>query len=119
MLCFSNSLRRRKQLGGHAEINYMRTGAKENGYNLQSLQPASFETSPYTYLIDAEGQPATVNDRYLREYAEAAIGNGLLDWGFRPLQEVHLHDFNSKSANIRLNVRSEEHTSELQSLMRI
>lgn len=58
---------------------------------------------PYAQLVGAGGQPLSVpRDRRLG-YADTAGGGQLLDWLYRPYQELALADNQSNLQNIRLN----------------
>ena len=44
---------------------------------------------PYTKLADANGNPLPVNFQFRPGYIDTAGGGQLLDWNFRPLQELY------------------------------
>ena len=57
---------------------------------------------PYTQLADADGNPLAVSEVYRLSYAETAGNGELLDWLYRPLEEVKLADnyTNQKSSSV-------------------
>ncbi|GGC47818.1 SusC/RagA family TonB-linked outer membrane protein [Parapedobacter defluvii] len=58
----------------------------------------------YESLKDESGQPSPVNtQRYRYAYHKQAEAAGLLDWMYRPLDEVNLTESTNRSRNLRLN----------------
>jgi TonB-linked SusC/RagA family outer membrane protein len=47
---------------------------------------------PYARFSDAAGNPLAVVKGYRQDYVDAAPGSGLLDWTYRPLNELALAD---------------------------
>jgi TonB-linked SusC/RagA family outer membrane protein len=65
--------------------------------------PAIFSFYPYGILQDEQGNPSPIN-RYLRApFTADAVSKGLLDWQYRPLQELNLADNQSKLSDYRIN----------------
>ncbi len=58
---------------------------------------------PYAQLADAEGNPLAVPDRYREAYVDTAGGGQLLDWRYRPLEEMKLTDRVSVIRLLQLN----------------
>ncbi|RFZ85116.1 SusC/RagA family TonB-linked outer membrane protein [Mucilaginibacter terrenus] len=58
---------------------------------------------PYAQLADASGQPLAVIKDLRADFVSAAPGAGLLDWNYRPLEELQLADNRRKLLNARLN----------------
>lgn len=59
---------------------------------------------PYAALADAAGNPLPLVKDYAAAFAEAAPGNGFLDWQFRPLQELQAGDHTSTAVLNQLRV---------------
>ncbi|MCH7414321.1 SusC/RagA family TonB-linked outer membrane protein [Belliella sp. R4-6] len=57
----------------------------------------------YYSLRDENGLPAITPKDYNQNFTSSAIENGLLDWQFRPLQELNIYEDNSKTTDIRIN----------------
>ncbi len=58
---------------------------------------------PYARLVDENGNPATVTKDYSNLLKNAALSNGLLDWSFKPLEELKYQDNQFKQSELRLN----------------
>lgn len=60
--------------------------------------------TPYELLEDASGQPLAVTNRYPLGYVDTAGGGRLLDWHYRPLEELRLANNQQHSQDILLNL---------------
>lgn len=58
---------------------------------------------PYAALRDVSGAPAALTHDYRLGFLAAAQGQGLLDWQYRPLEELVLSDNTSRLADARVN----------------
>lgn len=60
---------------------------------------------PYAQLADANGDPAAIARNYRMAYIDqvAANGQGLLDWNYRPLQEVALASNKTSTTDYLIN----------------
>ena len=58
---------------------------------------------PYAALADASGNPLPVTHNYREGFVQAATNTGLLDWYYRPLQELQLGNNHQKDMDYRLN----------------
>lgn len=65
-------------------------------YGLQSI-------SPYAKLANSDGSPAAINLQYSRAFTDTAGNGRLLDWKYRPLQELANNHNTSKMTDILLN----------------
>lgn len=75
--------------------NTSRTGS--SGYSLQTLS-----ARPYELLADEQGNPLAVNLKYRTHYIDT-VGQGLLlDWNFRPLDEIRNTNNQSRLTDYRL-----------------
>lgn len=59
---------------------------------------------PYMQLADGNGTPLSVPYQYRMSYLDTAGGGNLLDWQYRPLNEIRLADNTTRVNFIRLNL---------------
>ncbi|MFI5161233.1 MAG: SusC/RagA family TonB-linked outer membrane protein [Sphingobacteriales bacterium] len=71
-----------------------------------SYKTPSAGISPYARLVNADGSPAAVDLYYSKAFTDTAGTGKLLDWKYRPLQELANNDNTSTSADILLNLGS-------------
>ncbi|MDO3643500.1 SusC/RagA family TonB-linked outer membrane protein [Mucilaginibacter sp. L3T2-6] len=62
--------------------------------------------SPYARLVNSDGSPAAVDLYYSKAFTDTAGNGRLLDWKYRPLQELTNNDNRSAMTDILLNVGS-------------
>lgn len=60
------------------------------------------KNTPYRKLADDMGNPLAVPYKYRQPYVDTAKYQGLLDWHYRPLEEIKLNDNVVRSNDIRL-----------------
>lgn len=58
---------------------------------------------PYAALADAAGNPLGVTHDLRQGFADAAPAAGLLDWGYRPLEELRQADHTQRDMDVRIN----------------
>ncbi|MEJ7780687.1 MAG: SusC/RagA family TonB-linked outer membrane protein [Daejeonella sp.] len=58
---------------------------------------------PYASLTDEQGNPVSVNKDLRNEYLQSVKGAGILDWEYRPLQELNALNNASRTNDIRWN----------------
>lgn len=75
-------------LGGYGSFNYRL---------LNRAQP------PYARLADEHGNPLAIDNKYRRTYIDTAGGGMLLDWNYRPLEELGLNDNTTKTRLLQAN----------------
>lgn len=69
---------------------------------IRNIDPSARKLYPYTQLADADGQPLAVDRDYRESYTDTA-GNGLLlDWKYRPLDEIKMGDNKTEGGDILL-----------------
>lgn len=86
---------------------YLRyTGDTEhlNGYSLQGLTAAGITVSPYAFLKNVDGTPASINYQFNHAYRQNADSEGMLDWTFNPLLDRGSRDIASFSKQLTLGV---------------
>ena len=84
-------------------LAYVRNGAINNNPGTANLTMNGLGALyPYARLADDQGNPAIVIKGYRTGFV-AAPGNGLLDWTYRPLEEINLANNTSELNDYRLN----------------
>lgn len=87
-----------------SSINVVHTRSKNNGIGISGLGATGLDrVSTYARLMDEAGNhlPIVKNNRYA--YTDQALEMGLVDWHYRPLDEVALNDNSRKNEDIVLN----------------
>ncbi len=72
------------------------------GYGAYSFSSGGM--SPYARLMDDQGSPLPVDIFYRSLFTDTAGGGRLLNWKFRPLQELLLNDNTSHSTDLLVNL---------------
>ncbi|MBN8721140.1 MAG: SusC/RagA family TonB-linked outer membrane protein [Sediminibacterium magnilacihabitans] len=90
------SFRPLKGLEVQAGINYSHGTDKSYPFSL----PKSY---PYSQLADAKGKHQAIPTERRLAYVDTAGGGMLLDWYYRPLDEIGLADNNLTNSSVRLN----------------
>lgn len=88
-----------------AGLWYTQQRGGNDGFGLSDLaSPASqVGLSPYTRLKDGNGKNLPIVKNYRQAYVDVAEENGLLDWQYRPLDEIAFANNRTRSAEIRVN----------------
>ncbi|MET0394335.1 MAG: SusC/RagA family TonB-linked outer membrane protein [Chitinophagaceae bacterium] len=91
-------IRATSKLEINAGVNYSQ--------NIQKSQPFDLGTNvpPYTQLMDESGNPSPVAFLMRVGYADTAGGGRMLDWKFRPLQELTATEAQATSKFIQLSL---------------
>ena len=85
---------------------YTQSTGTNNGLTLSNLRGGgAVYLSPYIRLADENGAPLPIIHEYRLPYAESESASGLLDWQYRPLDEIRLADHSSLANQLRLNGR--------------
>ncbi|HWK56348.1 MAG TPA: SusC/RagA family TonB-linked outer membrane protein [Parapedobacter sp.] len=86
-------------------IWYTQRQTKNKGISLGDLSPrAGYPVSPYTRLGDADDNPLAIPYERRLAYYDTATDIGLLDWHYRPLDELRNSDPVSLNTEYRLDV---------------
>jgi TonB-linked SusC/RagA family outer membrane protein len=88
-----------KNLEISAGIDYSQVANRSAGFSLQGKQ------APYTRLADAEGHILAVPLSRRMGYVDTVGAGNLLDWWYRPLNEIGFSDNNQTARLIQLNTR--------------
>ena len=68
-----------------------------------SIKYSQTSISPYGTLVNPDGSPAAVDLKYSKAFTDTAGKGRLLDWKYRPLQELSNNDNRSGKTDILLN----------------
>lgn len=75
------------------------------GTNLIGLKTGSgVSLYPYASIVDAAGNPLAITHDYRQRFIQSAQQLGLLDWSYKPLEEISLGDKTQNSLDYRLNI---------------
>lgn len=93
-----------RKLEVFSSLYYVLQAYKNNGLQPSALIPREGGAlQSYTALIDEDGLPAAIPYKYRQTYINAATATGLLNWQYRPLEELNLADNSSNNNEIRMN----------------
>lgn len=81
-----------------AGLTWVKTEARNNG------SAAYYNNYPYNRLVDQEGNPEEVFTNIRNSYVKEQMALGLLDWSYRPLEEIRLRNNRDLSNEIRSNL---------------
>lgn len=90
----------------NASIYYTESQVQNNNPGTSLLGMAVGSTTPlypYAKLADENGNALQTVHGYRMGFVNDAPANGLLDWGFKPLEEIYLADNTSKSVEHQIN----------------
>jgi TonB-linked SusC/RagA family outer membrane protein len=86
-----------------ADINYAYGKSKDHGNNWKDFLPlGSNGNPPYLQLADANGNPLAIPSQYRMAYVDTATYPGLLDWHYRPLDELKYNANSNQQSDIRI-----------------
>jgi TonB-linked SusC/RagA family outer membrane protein len=91
----NNTYRPIKNLELNGYIDFAQSNNQNNALSLPTLQP-------YTMLAGSQGQPLAIPYQYRLPYVDSASYPALLDWHYRPLDELKLNNNTSVATDIRL-----------------
>ncbi len=66
--------------------------------------PSRSHTPPYSLFVDSEGEAISKVNLYRESYLNTLEGLPLLDWNYRPYEEIALSDNRSKVQDTRINL---------------
>lgn len=80
-----------------------RTSKNPNGGPVGMGMGGQSQLYPYASLMDENGKYSRTVRNYALPFIDAAFDEGLLDWSYRPLEEVYLNEQTTKHAQYRIN----------------
>jgi TonB-linked SusC/RagA family outer membrane protein len=94
-----------KRLEISAGFNYVESNTSQNnpGISLLNYGPYGSPVYPYAVLADAGGKPLSIVKDFRTSFIAGATQAGLLDWEYRPLEEIQLADNYTTISDTRLN----------------
>lgn len=84
-------------------LDYVRADNTINNA-MNDLRLGTRSIHPYARLADDAGNPLAITNKYREVFLEESIEKGLLDWSYRPLDEIGRADQSSKNNTIRAQV---------------
>jgi len=78
-------------------------GRSNNNDGTGFLGISNADLYPYAQLADESGNPLSVARLYRQSFVDEASQAGLLDWNYRPLDELRLADNTYRERNYRIN----------------
>jgi TonB-dependent starch-binding outer membrane protein SusC len=96
-------LKQKLELTAGAFLTKSNTRPDYFDYNPRYDLATSIPAYPYARLADDQGNHLPVNKDLRAAYAGSAQQQGLLDWQYRPLDEIGLRDHTQKLSDLRLN----------------
>lgn len=88
----------------NTSVNYVKRNVSNNGVSITELAPTGL-ADVYTYarLVDGAGSAMALVKNNRLTYTDSAPEMGLLDWHYRPLEELMINDNTSEQEEVRLN----------------
>ncbi|MBE9602773.1 SusC/RagA family TonB-linked outer membrane protein [Pedobacter sp. MC2016-24] len=86
-----------------AGILYSQASNRNNGIGLSDLGTGSFGISSYLRLADEQGNHLAILRELRQPYKDQSVAAGLLDWNYRPLDELDINDVSGKQKELKLN----------------
>ncbi|MGN7785801.1 SusC/RagA family TonB-linked outer membrane protein [Niabella sp. 22666] len=86
----------------YAGINAQENAIGEYGTSAYNYRMTVKELYPYALLADNNGNPLVLERYYRPGYVDTAGAGKLLNWQYKPLEEINLRDNNSKSDDLLL-----------------
>jgi TonB-linked SusC/RagA family outer membrane protein len=86
------------------QIVYSQNNQTENNIGFDQVNSGGGKgIYPYAQPADENGNPLAVVKDYNTSFVNRATANGLLDWSYKPLQDLNLADYSRKLKNTRIN----------------
>nr|WP_162988856.1 SusC/RagA family TonB-linked outer membrane protein [Pedobacter schmidteae] len=100
----SSIIKPMKNLEINLGLYFLQELKTNNGLGLSGIvPPGKTMIYPYARLIDENGKPASLVNANKLSYAQTAASMGLLNWEFKPLEEINNHDEKASSNESRIN----------------
>jgi len=103
-LRFLNTFRPTRNLEVAAGIRYTNQRRQRNGLDMNDVsQTSSWLNNQYMPLLDEQGLALPIVKDYRLDYVSTAEQQGLLDWYYRPLDELKLIDRRTSAKELMIN----------------
>lgn len=87
-----------------AILTYTQTSSQSNNNGSESITPQGKRAIyPYARLVDSEGKALDIPQNHRPAYLDTAGNGKLLDWTYRPLDEINIGDNSTKQHQVRIN----------------
>lgn len=83
-------------------VNYTKQVSKLNNQGISVAQGTN--AYPYALLADENGNALGIQRNYRQSFKDGALNAGLLDWNYRPLEEIALANNQTISQDLRMNL---------------
>ncbi len=94
----------KNKLEFNTALYYSEMPEQQNAIGLTTMNLSSAEpVYPYATMKDSDGKPAVLNHYYRPAFVQSAMANGLLDWTYRPLDEMNARDLTLRTTEYRVN----------------
>ncbi|QEC43335.1 SusC/RagA family TonB-linked outer membrane protein [Pseudobacter ginsenosidimutans] len=94
----------KNKLEFNTALYYSEMPEQQNAIGLTTMNLSSAEpVYPYAAMKDSDGKPAVLNHYYRPAFVQSAMANGLLDWTYRPLEEMNARDLTLRTMEYRVN----------------
>lgn len=98
-----NNFRPLKGLEIQTGLTYTEGNSQTNNKGPITYLSSNTPIYPYARIADENGQPAVLEQNYRLSYVESAGDGKLLDWLYRPLEEIYQADNSTKTRDILFN----------------
>ncbi len=93
-------------------LNYSQSDKASNNPGMDQIKSGGGKgLYPYARLADEKGDPLPVVRDFNADYVKKAKSDGLLDWLYRPLQDLRNADYHRKTGNIRVHTAAKYYFS--------
>ncbi len=82
---------------------YNRTTDINNGIGYKDLDIGTKSIYPYARLADDQDRHLSIEQTYRNSFKNEMVPKGLLDWNYRPLNEISMNDNSLNSSEFRVN----------------
>ncbi|OYD44518.1 hypothetical protein CHU00_16510 [Sphingobacterium cellulitidis] len=87
-------------------ISFSATSRSSPNQILSEMKFGSSNIYPYARLLESDGSPSSIIKNYRDAFTSNAQEKGLLDWKYRPLDEINSVDDLRRSQQIRLGIQT-------------
>lgn len=101
---FNQSLKPIKNLEISTNILYTQNSTQSNspGGYFGAYSIGNRQLYPYTRFVNEAGNPLTIERNLRQSYIDSLQTTGLLDWSYRPLEELDLADNRNRGKDLRI-----------------
>ena len=85
-------------------VSYSHSKQTWNNSGMASVTSGgTYSLYPYARLADDNGTPLAIVRDYNTDFVDQAEASGLMDWSYRPLQDLRANDYTVTTGDIRIN----------------